>query len=396
MNSWSALSLRLAANVGRLTHSVIGKRRCLLKSAVAAVLLAFASNASAHEVRPAFLELTERTPGEFAVLFKVPALGGVPLAGEELAHETAVAAPGDARGATQTMPCGCPVPVASQLPRGVLPIHPVLTADVQTLVPPQVEHLPGAEMRRWTIRTGARGLEGLEVKVHGLEATMVDVLLRIAFADGRVVTRLLRPDAPSFTLTSADTGPATSGFFALGVKHILLGIDHLLFVLALMLIVRGVGLLVKTITAFTLAHSLTLALTTLGVIHVPPAPVEAVIALSIVFVAAEIVRSQRGEHGLTERAPWLVAGLFGLLHGFGFAGALSEVGLPKNDIPLALLGFNIGVEAGQLGFVAVVLGIIAILRRTTVTFPRWTPLVPPYAVGGLAMFWVVERTTALW
>jgi hypothetical protein len=165
-------------------------------------------------------------------------------------------------------------------------------------------------------------------------------------------------------------------------------------VLALVLIVRGAKLLVKTITAFTVAHSITLGLATLGVVHVPSAPVEAVIALSIVFVAVEILRSRRGQRGLTERAPWLVAGSFGLLHGFGFAGALSEVGLPANAIPEALLFFNLGVEAGQLAFVAVVLGVIALLRR--VRLPQWAPLIPPYAIGSVAMFWVLERTAAIW
>jgi hypothetical protein len=155
-----------------------------------------------------------------------------------------------------------------------------------------------------------------------------------------------------------------------------------------------VGPLLKTITAFTIAHSITLALATLGVVHVPSAPVEAVIALSIVFVASEILRSRRGERGLTERAPWLVAGSFGLLHGFGFAGALSQVGLPATDIPLALLFFNLGVEAGQLAFVAVVLAVITLLRRVQV--PSWAPSLPPYAIGGVAMFWVIERTAAIW
>lgn len=359
---------------------------------VFALLLLAASWADAHEVRPAYLELTERAPGEFDVLWKLPALGGAPLAGEEIPHELPAA---DASAPTKTMPCGCPAPTAAQLARGVLAIHPTLPKDAEIVVPPRVERLHGAELRRWTIRV-PRGLEGWEVRVHGLESTMVDVLVRIALADGRVVSRLLRPDAPSFTFTAETAGPAAGGYFVLGVEHILFGIDHLLFVFALVIIVRGVGLLVKTITAFTIAHSITLALATIGVVHIPSAPVEAVIALSIVFVAAEIVRSQRGRHGLTERAPWLVAGLFGLLHGFGFAGALSEVGLPQNDIPLALLFFNVGVEAGQLAFVAVVLAIIALLRRTTVTFPRWTSLVPPYAVGSLAMFWVIERTAAIW
>lgn len=357
-----------------------------------ALLLLACSWADAHEVRPAYLELSERTHGEFDVLWKLPALGGAPLAGEEIPHELPAT---DGSSPTKAMPCGCPVPTAAQLSRGVLPIHPTLPKDAEIVMPQRIERLKGAELRRWTIRV-PHGLDGWEVRVHGLEATMVDVLVRIALADGRVVSRLLRPEAPSFTFTTETAGPPAGGYFALGVEHILFGVDHLLFVFALVLIVRGVGLLVKTITAFTIAHSITLALATLGVVHVPPAPVEAVIALSIVFVAAEIVRSRRGECVLAERAPWLVAGLFGLLHGFGFAGALSEVGLPQNDIPLALLFFNVGVEAGQLAFVAVVLALTALLRRITLRLPRWAPLVPPYAVGSLAMFWVIERTAAIW
>ncbi len=261
------------------------------------------------------------------------------------------------------------------------------------MVPPRVERIFGAEIKRWTIRV-PNGLEGWEVTVHGLPATMVDVLVRIAFKDGRVVSHLVRPDAPSFIFHAHDAGPAAGGYFILGVEHILFGIDHLLFVLALVLIVRGVPLLVKTITAFTVAHSITLALATLGVVHVPSAPVEATIALSIVFVASEILRSRRGDRGLTERAPWLVAGTFGLLHGFGFAGALSQIGLPANDIPLALLFFNLGVEAGQLAFVVVALAVISLLRR--IRLPRWAPILPPYAIGSVAMLWVIQRTVAIW
>jgi hydrogenase/urease accessory protein HupE len=353
--------------------------------------VAFIPSVIAHEVRPAFLELTERAPGEFDVLWKVPAVGGTPLAGEEIPHPQPALA--DDPGATQTMPCGCPAPTAAQLSRGVLPIHPSLPKDAKTIVFPRSERLFGAEVKRWTIRV-PHGLEGWEVGVHGLSATMVDVLVRVAFQDGRVGSRLLRPDAPSFVFTKETAGPAAGGYFVLGFEHILFGIDHLLFVLALVLIVRGVGVLVKTITAFTLAHSITLGLATLGVVHVPSAPVEAVIALSIVFVASEILRRRRGERGLTERAPWLVAGSFGLLHGFGFAGALSEVGLPANDIPLALLFFNVGVEVGQLAFVVVALAVIALLRR--VRLPEWAPLLPPYAIGGVAMFWAIERIAAIW
>lgn len=347
----------------------------------------------AHEVRPAFLELTEGAPGQFNVLWKVPAMGGTPLAGKELPHPQPSL--GDDPNAPSTMPCGCPAPTAAQLSRGVLPVHPSLPPNAVMLSPARSERIFGAEIKRCTIATGPGGLDGWEVSVHGLQATMTDVLVRIALADGRVVSRLLRPDAPSFVFGNETAGPAASGYFVLGVEHILFGIDHLLFVLALVLIVRGIGLLVKTITAFTIAHSITLALATLGFVKMPSAPVEAIIALSIVFVAAEIVRARRGERGLTERAPWIVAGIFGLLHGFGFAGALSEVGLPANDIPLALLLFNVGVEAGQLAFVAVVLATLAVARRIRLPALEWARLAPPYAIGAVAMFWVIERIAAL-
>jgi hydrogenase/urease accessory protein HupE len=357
------------------------------------LFLLIAYSARGHEVRPAFLELTERGHNEFDVLWKVPAMGGAPLAGEEMPHAQPTRA--DDPNAPKTMPCGCPVPTAAELSSWVLPIHPSLPKDSHTVVPPRVERIFGAEIKRWTIATGPRGLEGGEVAVHGLQTTMVDVLVRVAFADGRVVSRLLRPDAPSFVLHRTDAGPPAGGYFVLGVEHILLGIDHLLFVLALVLIVRGIGLLVKTITAFTIAHSITLALATLGFVKVPSAPVEAVIALSIVFVAAEIVRARRGDRGLTESAPWLVAGTFGLLHGFGFAGALAQVGLPQNDIPLALLFFNLGVEAGQLAFVGAVLALIAGAQRIRLPAPEWARLATPYAIGCVAMFWVIQRLSAL-
>jgi hydrogenase/urease accessory protein HupE len=161
----------------------------------------------------------------------------------------------------------------------------------------------------------------------------------------------------------------------LGVEHILLGIDHLLFVLALLLITGSGWKLVKTVTAFTVAHSITLALAALGFVHVPQAPVEAVIALSIVFVAVEILHAQQGREGITVRAPWLVAFTFGLLHGFGFAGALTEV----------------GVELGQLLFIAAVLSFIMLVRRVRFRFPDWAARVPPYAIGTVAMFWVIQR-----
>lgn len=348
--------------------------------------------ATAHEVRPAFLELKEGAPGEFDVLWKVPALGGPQIAGEEIPHAEPVVRE---TGVRQIMPCGCPAPTAAELSRGVLAIHPSLPKNSRALAPSKVERIYGAEVWRWKIATDERGLEGWNVAIHGLQTTMIDTLVRIELADGRVVSRLLRPDSPSFVFEADTAGQAAGGYFTLGVEHILLGVDHLLFVLALLLIVRGTGLLVKTITAFTIAHSITLTLATLGHVSLPAAPVEAVIALSIVFVAMEMIRSKRGQPGLTERAPWLVAFVFGLLHGFGFAGALGELGLPANDIPMALLLFNLGVEAGQLAFVTVVLVLFAPIRRMAHELPRWPTLVPPYAIGGVAMIWVVDRISSI-
>jgi len=362
-----------------------------MKRLLTIFLFWIAGLAGGHEVRPAYLELTERAPGEFDALWKVPAPGGVPLAGEELPHETTARLPSS--GPTGVLPCGCPAPTAEQLARGVLPIHPSLPKGAEMITPPLLEKIYGADIKRWKVRAPPEGLEDGEITVHGLSSSMVDVLVKVQLADGRSVTHLLRPESPSFVFHAA-AGPASGEYFGLGIGHILLGIDHLLFVLALVLIVKGTKALVKTITAFTVAHSVTLGMATLGVVKVPSAPVEAVIALSIVFVALEIVRSRRGERGLTERSPWLVAGSFGLLHGFGFAGALSEVGLTATDIPLALLFFNIGVEFGQLVFVFATLCIIQRLRRFRL--PRWAPFIPPYAIGAVAMFWVIERTAAIW
>jgi hypothetical protein len=209
------------------------------------------------------------------------------------------------------------------------------------------------------------------------------------------VTRLT-PSSPSFTVAAAPSrlGIATT-YVALGIEHILGGIDHLLFVLALFLLVGATRELVTTITAFTLAHSATLAAAALGFVHVPSAPVEAVIALSIVFVAAEIVHGLAGRPGLTARRPWVVAFIFGLLHGLGFAGALAEVGLPPHAIPLALLGFNVGVELGQLAFVAGLLGLGAAAARLAVPRPRWSAWVAPYAIGAVAAYWTLARLAQL-
>jgi hydrogenase/urease accessory protein HupE len=370
----------------------VTRRRTFAVAAATALALLAPARAPAHEVRPAFLELAERAPGRFDVLWKVPAAGGVPLAGVDLLHEPAAPA---APAATATAPCGCQIRLAAGRRPGTPAIHPSLPPDARVVEPPRRERLPGAEVERWTIATGPHGLDDWEVAVHGLEATMMDVLVRVALADGRVVTRLLRPDAPSFAFAAAAARPAAAGYFGLGVEHILRGVDHLLFVLCLLLLVRGAKAIVETVTAFTVAHSITLGLATLGVVHVPPAPVEAVIALSIVFLATEIVKRRADAPSFTERRPWVVAFTFGLLHGFGFAGALTEVGLPRGEVPLALLAFNLGVEAGQLLFVAAVLLLMALGRRVPVASPALFRPLTAYGIGAVAAYWLIARVVAL-
>jgi hydrogenase/urease accessory protein HupE len=238
-------------------------------------------------------------------------------------------------------------------------------------------------------------MRGQQVRIAGLEDTITDVLLRIEFTDGTTWTQRLTPRQSSATIPERQTALAVAAVYGkLGVVHILGGMDHLLFVLALLILTGSGWRLVKTVTAFTVAHSITLGLATLGLVRVPSAPVEAVIALSIVFVAAEIVHARTGRPGLTVRSPWLVAFTFGLLHGFGFAGALSEVGLPQGQIPVALLCFNLGVEAGQLLFVAAALSFITGIGRIRLPLPRWAELATPYTIGATAMFWVIQRIAA--
>jgi hydrogenase/urease accessory protein HupE len=251
----------------------------------------------------------------------------------------------------------------------------------------------GAHTSRWSLECKDRGLADQTIAIDGLAQTITDVLVRIQFLDGTTLTQILKPNATAFVVEgSPDSWKVMADYFVLGVEHILGGIDHLLFVLCLLLIVKGNWLLVKTITAFTIAHSITLAMATLGFVKVPQAPIEAMIALSILFLAVELVKKQEGESDIAIRAPWIVAFIFGLLHGFGFAGALAEVGLPQADIPLALLMFNAGVEAGQLLFIAGVIIIIHVWKYMTRLELTWLPKVTVYAIGSTASFWVIERT----
>ena len=374
--------------------------KCFLRSALSAcscliLFLLFSSPAFAHEVRPAYLELRQTGPDTYDALWKVPGLGDNLRLGLYV-----------------EMPAGC--------------------TNVTT---PRASMINNAFTERWTVQRPG-GFSGGTIHIAGLSATMTDVLVRLERLDGTTQVTRLTPSAPSFVVEAAPRPMQVAAtYLKLGVEHILLGIDHLLFVLALLILVKGARRLIATVTAFTLAHSLTLAGATLGFVHVPGPPVEAAIALSIVFVAAEILRMRGGARpvpgrsgfdgnrsveenwnessgfvaaatgdrsrsvpSLTSRAPWIVAFTFGLLHGFGFAGALGEVGLPQSAIPVALLFFNVGVEVGQLLFIASVFAIIALARqvsrRSGMSQPVWAWRVPPYAIGSLAMFWVIQRIAA--
>ena len=218
--------------------------------------------------------------------------------------------------------------------------------------------------------------------------------------DGTVVGQLLTQTPEGFVIDNDlmrgdPKPPRVSAYFGLGVEHILLGYDHLLFVLGLLLLIENRGTLLSTITAFTIAHCLTLALVTLQVIHVSNRAVEAVIALSLVLLAVEAIRKQQGESGITANSPWLVAFGFGLVHGLGFAGALAEVGLPADQIPISLLLFNLGIEVGQLMFVAVFLFGQAMLSRRQKPVSDWSKKIFPYLIGIAATYWFLDRVAAV-
>ena len=336
--------------------------RVILRWCLLAALLLPAQPLSAHEVRPGFLELRETAANAFLMTWKVPALGEYRL------------------GITPRLPESCHVigePTSVQA-GGAFIEHARVNCD--------------------------RGLEGQTIAIDRLDATLTDVLVRIESVDGSVRSARLTPSSPSF-IVPVQPGPlmVVRDYVGLGIEHILFGIDHLLFVLCLLLLVRGVRKLLTTVTAFTLAHSITLAAATLGFIRVPAAPVEATIALSIVFLASELVRGgarpdemaarrcEAGRSAVTRTYPWLIAFSFGLLHGLGFAGALAEVGLPQREIPLALFAFNVGVELGQLAFVTAVLSLMRIARIVPLRLPAWAPGAAGYAIGSVAAFWVFAR-----
>ena len=318
-------------------------------------LIWFASAARAHELRPAYLELRQTAAETFTVLWKVPA------AGENLRLGLYVRWPEGWVNLTE--------------PRGTI--------------------VGGAYLERWQVKAPNTASDQ-RITIDGLLSTMTDVLVRVERLDGATQVARLSPADPSFVLAASfSRGEVVWTYVRLGVEHILLGMDHLLFVLGLLLIVQGRMLLLKTITAFTVAHSITLGVATLGYASAPLPPLNVAIALSILFLGPEIVRSWRGETSLTLRYPWLVAFGFGLLHGFGFASGLSITGIPHTELPMALLSFNLGVELGQLGVVAVVLLLSRSFRVLDIQCPVWVLRVPGYVVGTCGAYWTIQRLMML-
>jgi hydrogenase/urease accessory protein HupE len=307
--------------------------------------------ALAHESQPGLLELKQITTDRYEVVWRAPIYYGQP-------H----------------------------------PARLVLPADWTTVSEPTVRQLPDSALHRQVVQVEGGTIDGSVIRFAGLEATITDVYVRTTRLDGSQVSQVVRPTQPFAELRGERPWHESSReYLVLGFNHILMGIDHLLFVLGLLIIVQGRRMLIKTITAFTVAHSITLAIATLGYASVPGPPLNAAIALSILFLGPEIVRVWRGKTSFTIRHPWVVAFGFGLLHGFGFASGLSTVGMPKAEIPLALLMFNIGVEIGQIVFVVIILLIQRALRVLQFQWPRWVDFAPGYAIGSLGAMWTIQR-----
>lgn len=274
-------------------------------------------------------------------------------------------------------------------------LRPLLPESCQPIREPALHKEGTGIVLTWQAAC-AEGLAGQTIAVKGIAGSRADVLLRVELADGRSMRHVLTADRSSYQVPERENAlDVLRGYAGLGIEHILSGFDHLLFVLGLVLMVEGGRRLVLTVTAFTLGHSVTLALAVLGVVEVPPGPTEAAIAFSIYLLAVELTRRKRPEATWMRRSPWTVAGLFGLLHGLGFAGALSEIGLPAGEIPLALFAFNLGIEAGQLAFVALILSLGWLLRAIPIQLPAQLAHAPAYGIGSLAAFWVLERTVGL-
>jgi hydrogenase/urease accessory protein HupE len=318
------------------------------------LVASIAARVSAHEVRPAYLQLHQTGAISYDVFWKVPAVGDAMR----------------------------------------LSLYVRLPQTCSNLKQRHGFFASGAYTEQWSVACQG-GLAGSTVRIDGLTATLTDVLVRVERLDGSTQVTRITSSSPTFVVEATPRRfEVARTYLVLGVEHILTGVDHLLFVSGLLLLVSGVRRLLLTVSAFTLSHTVTLTLATLGFVNVPPAPVEAVIALSILFVAYEVLRKNENPSGLAQRKPWLVAFSFGLLHGLGFAGGLSAAGLPAGHIPLALGFFSAGVEVGHFSFVAVALLLIVAARQWELKFPIWSWRLPPYAIGSVAAYWFIARLVA--
>jgi len=321
-----------------------------LIAAMVVLLVCAAEPVWGHEVRPAFVHITERPGGRYDILWKQPA-------------------------------------------QGMMAVHlvPHISGGLLQRPPTGIETTSSFEIHLWrNLDPGPSGLEGRMLTIEGLDRTITDALVSITFANGDSMQVILHPRSPSLALHLHERRLAVLDFMTLGIRHIVTGPDHLLFLLGLLLIVRDRWMLLKTVSAFTLAHSLTLAAATLADIRLSTPLLNALIALSILFVAPEAIRAQRGGTSLTIRYPWVVAFAFGLLHGMGFATGLTSLGLAKSTLLSAIVLFNVGVEIGQLAFIALILAVKRSFRLMQFSWPPAVELLPAYAIGTLGSFWTFQ------
>ena len=313
---------------------------------VLALILLPAWTALAHEVRPAYLAIEESAPGVHRVTWKQPVLGDLRL-----------------------------------------PLDPVLPEHCEVLGEGLPEHTGAALITRWDVRCD---LSHGKIFIRGLSRTLTDVMVRITRLDGEQQNYMLKPESPALDL--ADPAPPLAAYLTLGIEHLTFGVDHILFVIGLVLFIQNRWMLLKTITAFTVAHSMTLALSVLGLVRLPQGPVEAVIALSILFLARELMLPAERRSALMRVRPWLMAFIFGLLHGFGFAGALADIGLPEQALALALFLFNAGIEIGQLMVIAAVLAIGWLSQRVHALEASAWQRTFTVLMGIAAADWTIDRT----
>jgi len=312
--------------------------------------------AAAHEIRPAYLEVAEFDDGLYLVLWNTPIKAG-----------------------------------------RVLPIHPEFPPHCQRASAPEVhgqEFSSAQRTQRWRLDCRTSGLAGHHLRIRGLGLTLTDVLVSFKPLEGTSLNAIVRPESPQLFIDAGGTNPVLLDYLVLGMEHIMLGADHLLFVFGLLLLVRRVGHLAMTVTAFTLAHSLTLVVAIFHV-AVPRQPVEVMIALSLLFLARDIVRTHRHRQVSVTSYPWIMAFLFGLLHGFGFAGALTEIRLAEEMVVVVLLLFNLGIEIGQLLFLVVVGSLGALLWRYFAVGRQHLTVPCAYGLGAIAVFWVMDRFVLL-